>query len=61
MAIFLIWGIQLESYYGTIYYAGINISIGIISNFINIGVQFLFAYYFPEIMFGYKIGGPKAL
>jgi hypothetical protein len=61
MAIFLLWGIQLESYYGTIYYAGLNICLAFLSNFMNIGAEFLFAYYFPETIFGYKIGGPKAL
>ena len=61
MVTFMLWGTDLEKYYGTAFYASVNVVIGIISNFLTIGIQFAQAYYFPVTVAGCEVGGPRML
>jgi membrane associated rhomboid family serine protease len=57
MVCLMIWGTQLENYYGTFFYAFLNLVISILSNFITISIQFFRAYYMPEMIYEYQVGG----
>lgn len=50
MTIFLIWGKDLEMYFGTITYAFLNFWIGILSTLMNLGFAYFKYSYVPEFI-----------
>ena len=53
MAVLLVWGAKLEKEYGTLFYASLNLWIGLLSNLMNTGTLFGLAYWAPATVFGY--------
>mmetsp|Transcript_982 Transcript_982/g.1763 ORF Transcript_982/g.1763 Transcript_982/m.1763 type:complete len:306 (+) Transcript_982:2-919(+) len=52
MVMFLLWGVDLEKYFGTLFYMCLNLAIGLLSNLINCYVAVFQAYYVPRTVFG---------
>ena len=61
MVTFMLWGTDLEEYYGTAFYASANMTLCPLSNFMNIGIEFFRAYYLPAKLLGLRVGGSKSL
>ena len=52
MCMFLVWGTNLEKYYGTIFYTFLNVWISILSNLLTLGVVLIQTYYVPTALTG---------